>query len=105
MKQKSPHNKKKRNKQSFNMQLDGKTKNKTQNAENSFNVSHAWFLIHEKKKTFDEEEVQTMFLSSNSSPTMILRGVCGAVWFGFKAKSHSNCKINKYAVWFGSVDF
>jgi len=40
MKQKSPQNKKiNRNKQSFNMQSDDKTKNKTQNAENSFNVN------------------------------------------------------------------
>jgi len=33
------------------------------------------------------------------------RGVRGAVWFGFEVKSHPNCKINKYAVWFGSVNF
>jgi len=33
------------------------------------------------------------------------RGVRGAVLFGFEAKSHPNRKINKYAVWFGSVDF
>jgi len=32
-------------------------------------------------------------------------GVYGAVWFGFKPKNHPNHKINKYAVWFGSVDF
>lgn len=73
------------------------------NAENSFNVSHAWFQIHEKKKkTFDGEEAQRVFFNSNSSPTTILRGVCGAVWFGFEAKSHPNHKINKYAVWFGT---
>jgi len=34
-----------------------------------------------------------------------VRGVCGAVWFGFEAKNYSNCNINKYAVLFGSVDF
>jgi len=33
------------------------------------------------------------------------RGIYGAVWFGFEFKSHSNQKINKYAVWFDSVDF
>jgi len=33
------------------------------------------------------------------------RGARGAVWFGFEAKSHPNRKTNKYAVWFGSVDF
>jgi len=33
------------------------------------------------------------------------RGVPGAVWFGFEAKSHPNRKIKKHAVWFGSVDF
>ena len=33
------------------------------------------------------------------------RGVRGLVWFGFEDKSHPNRKINKYAVWFGSVDF
>lgn len=32
-------------------------------------------------------------------------GVRGAIWFGFEVKSHPNHKINKYAVWFGSVDF
>jgi len=33
------------------------------------------------------------------------RGVRGAVWFGFEAKNHPNRKMNKYAVWFGSIDF
>jgi len=32
-----------------------------------------------------------------------IRGVCGAVWFGFEAKSHMNHKIKKHAVWIGSV--
>jgi len=36
---------------------------------------------------------------------VIDRGVCGAVCFGFKGKSHSNRKIKKHAVWFGSIDF
>jgi len=31
------------------------------------------------------------------------KGVRGAVWFGFEAKSHPNRKINKYAVWFDLV--
>jgi len=34
-----------------------------------------------------------------------IRGVCGAVWFGVVAKSLSNRKIKKHAVWFGLVDF
>jgi len=34
---------------------------------------------------------------------MSSRGVRGAVCFGFEAKSHSNRKINKYAIWFGLV--
>jgi hypothetical protein len=33
------------------------------------------------------------------------RGVRGAVWFGFEAKSHLKHKIKKHVVWFGSVDF
>jgi len=33
------------------------------------------------------------------------RDVRGTIWFGFETKSHPNHKINKYAVWFGSVDF
>ena len=32
-----------------------------------------------------------------------IRGVCGAVWFGFEAKSHMNHKIKKHAVWLGLV--
>jgi hypothetical protein len=44
--------------------------------------------------------------SGQSKWVIILhRGVRGVIWFGFEAKSHPNCKINKYAVWFGSVDF
>jgi len=32
-----------------------------------------------------------------------VRGVCGAVWFGFDAKSHPNLKIKKICglIWFG----
>jgi len=33
------------------------------------------------------------------------KGICGAVWFDFEAKSHLNRKIKNHAVWFGSVDF
>jgi hypothetical protein len=34
-----------------------------------------------------------------------IRGVRGAVWFGFEQKSHPNREIKNHAVWFGSVDF
>jgi len=34
--------------------------------------------------------------------TLSVRGVRGAVWFGFERKSR---EIKKHAVWFGSVDF
>jgi len=34
--------------------------------------------------------------------TLSVRGVSGAVWFGFERKSR---EIKKHAVWFGSVDF
>jgi len=34
-----------------------------------------------------------------------IRGVRGAVWFGFEVKSHPNRKIKNHAVWVGSVDF
>jgi len=33
------------------------------------------------------------------------KGVRGAGWFGFEAKSHPNRKIKMCAVWFGLVDF
>ena len=34
-----------------------------------------------------------------------IKGVRGAVWFGFEHKSYPNHEIKKHAVWFGSVDF
>jgi len=34
-----------------------------------------------------------------------IRGVHDVVWFGFESKNHSNRKIKRHAVWFGSVDF
>jgi len=33
------------------------------------------------------------------------KGVRGAVWFGFEAKSQPNCKIKNHAVWFGLIEF
>jgi len=44
------------------------------------------------------------FLGIHPSPIQ-LRGVRGAVWFGFEHKSHPYREIKKHAVWFGSVDF
>jgi len=36
---------------------------------------------------------------------LLIRGVHGAVWFGFEVKSHPNHKIKLNTVWLGSVDF
>jgi len=33
----------------------------------------------------------------------LIRGVQGAVWFGFEHKSYQNRGIKKHAVWFGLV--
>jgi len=46
-------------------------------------------------KEFQFEEARPM--------TLIYRGVCGAVWFGFEPKSHLNRKIKKHVVWFDLV--
>ena len=44
-------------------------------------------------------------IAAYTNPMDSIRGVRGAVWFGFEHKSHPNREIKKHAVWFGSVDF
>ncbi|KEH41497.1 hypothetical protein MTR_1g051605 [Medicago truncatula] len=48
---------------------------------------------------------QSVGMTCACGGTTVLRGVRGAVWFGFKHNNHPNRERKKHAVWFGSVDF
>jgi len=70
-----------------------------------FSSSDCLFYLPLSQTLGNESMLIFLSLTFNPLSNMICRGVCGAVWFGFKGKSHPNRKIKKHAVWFGSVDF